>query len=267
VAETFRPYRVLIRAQLRSQLTYRASFLLELVSSTTIMAMDLVTVLVMFRVTKTLGSFDLPVSFLMASLAGLSFGAADFAVGNIEDLRVLIRNGQLDALLVRPLGLLGQLFATDFQMRRIGRIVQGVAAVLVGAAVAGVPWTWRSAALLVLTPVAGFGFFSAVFVIGATVAFWWIDSGEFANAFTYGGRDFTTYPVTVYGTVFRRLFAFGFGFAFVAYYPTLALLRKPDPLGLPGWTGWLSPVVSMLAMAVAALVWRIGVRHYRSTGS
>ena len=111
-------------------------------------------------------------------------------------------------------------------------------------------------------------FFGAIFVATATVAFWWIDSGEFANGFTYGGRDFTSYPITVYSGLFRRIFAYSLGFAFVAYYPALALLGRPDPLGLPGWAGLVRrrwwPCA---AVAVAALVWRFGVRHYRSTGS
>ena len=40
-----------------------------------------------------------------------------------------------------------------------------------------------------------------------------------------------------------------------------------DPLGAPGWVAWGTPVVAVLAAGVAAAVWRIGIRHYRSTGS
>ena len=55
---------------------------------------------------------------------------------------------------------------------------------------AGVVWTGSHAALVLSTVVSGAVFFGALFVMTATVAFWWIDSGEFANGFTYGGRDF-----------------------------------------------------------------------------
>jgi ABC-2 type transport system permease protein len=99
------------------------------------------------------------------------------------------------------------------------------------------------------------------------VAFWWIDSGEIGNAFTYGGRDFTSYPITVYGGLFRQLFAYGLGFAFVSYYPALALLGRADPLGLPAWVGWAAPGVALVAAAGAAAAWRAGIRHYRGTGS
>src|SRR5262249_22715178 len=157
--------------------------------------LDLLTVLVIFRVTRTLGGFAFPSVFLMSTISGLSFAAADLTVGNVEKLRLGIRTGQLDVLFIRPLGILRQLIATDFELRRIGRVVEGLVAVAIACALAHVAWSVPVAVLLVLTVLSGTVFFGALFVAGATVTFWWIDSGEFANGFTYGGRDFTTYPV------------------------------------------------------------------------
>jgi ABC-type uncharacterized transport system permease subunit len=83
----------------------------------------------------------------------------------------------------------------------------------------------------VVAPLAGALFFAAIFVLTASLSFWWVESGEIGSAFTYGGRDFTSYPVGVYGGWFRSLFAYGLGFGFVAYQPALALLGRTDPLG------------------------------------
>jgi len=106
-----------------------------------------------------------------------------------------------------------------------------------------------------------------LFVATATLTFWWVESGELGNALTYGGHDFSGYPITVYGAVFRRLFAYGLGFAFVAYYPALALLGRHDPLGAPAALGYGCPLIAAVAAWLAGLLWRAGVRHYRSTGS
>src|SRR5207244_13427953 len=121
-------------------------------------------------------------------------------------------------------------------------------------------------ALWVVTPVAGSMIVGAVFSAAATVAFWSVESGEIANGLTYGGLSFTQYPITIYGTLFRRLFAYGIGFAFVAYYPTLALLDRPDPLGAPTFLGYAAPAVAVMAAVAAGLLWQTGVRPYRSTG-
>lgn len=257
----------MIAAQMRAQMSYRASFIVEVVGSTLFTTLDLLTVLVIFHVTKSLAGFSFPEAFLMATIAGLAFAMADMSAGNVDRLRAGIRTGQLDALLVRPLGVLRQLIAADFELRRFGRIAQGIVALAISLVLAKVRITVVNMVFLVLTLLAATTFFSAVFVMGGSIAFWWIDSGEFANGFTFGGRDFTSYPITVYETLFRRLFAFGLGFAFVAYYPALTLLRRRDPIGLPTWTGWLTPLVAAAAVGLAAIVWRTGIRHYRSTGS
>ncbi|MEN3307936.1 MAG: viologen exporter family transport system permease protein [Micromonosporaceae bacterium] len=260
-------YLHLVRAQVRAQAQYRLSFLLDAIGSTLFTTLDLVAIVVLFRVTRTLAGFGFREAFLIATLAGLGFSVSDLCAGNVERLRTYVRSGLLDAILVRPRGVLPQLMATDFTLRRVGQVVQGAVALALAIRLAHVRLTPAHLALLVLTPLCGAVFFGSLFVAGATVAFYWIDSGELANSFTYGGRTFTQYPMTVYGGLFRRVFAYGLGFAFVAYYPGLLLLDRRDPLGAPAWLGWSSPAVATLAVGLAVLAWRTGVRHYRSTGS
>jgi len=267
VAERLLAYRHLFAAQIRSQTQYRASFAMDLASSAGFAVMDVLSVLVLFRMTPALGGFGAAEVFLMAALAMVGFAIADLIVGNVERLGVYVRTGLLDAVLIRPLGVLPQLIAIDFAPRRIGRVAQSLLALAVGFTVVDVDWTPSRVTMALLAPVTGVVLFSGLFVAGATLAFWWIESGEFANAFTYGGRDFTLYPVSVYSGWFRRLFAYGLGLAFVSYYPVLVLLGRPDPLGAPEFLAWLGPPVAAGVAVGAGLLWRTGLRHYRGTGS
>jgi len=260
-------YRELVRAQVRGQAQYRMSFAVDLAGSVAFGVLDIVTVFVLFRVSPSLAGFSFPEVFLMTALASCAFAVADLLVGNVERLRVYVRTGLLDAVLVRPLGALTQLVAMDVAPRRVGRAVFGAAILMVAAMQAQLALTPARAALLVGAPIAGAVIFSAVFVATATVSFWWIEAGEFGNALTYGGHDFTAYPISIYGALLRRLFAYGLGFAFVAYYPALALLDRADPLGAPAALGYASPLIAAVAAGAAALMWRTGIRHYRSTGS
>ncbi|MFC3500541.1 ABC transporter permease [Micromonospora krabiensis] len=260
-------YRALLGAQARSQTAYRASFVADLLGNVGATVFDVVTVLVLFGVTRELGGFTLRETLVMVGLSACAFATADLLVGNIERIPRYVRTGLLDAVLLRPLGALPQLLLMDLPLRKVSRALFGLAVWVVALASADLAWTPGRVLLAVLAPIAGVVFFGAVFVATATVSFFWIESSELANSVTYGGRDFTSYPVTVYGGWFRGLFAYGLGFAFVSYHPALALLGRADPLGLPAWVGWAAPGVAVVAAALAAVAWRFGIRHYRSTGS
>jgi ABC-2 type transport system permease protein len=262
-----RAYAALLGGHLRSLASYRASFTVELFAHIGGSALDIIAVLVLFRTTRTIGGFTLAEGLMIVSLSSCGFGLADLTVGNIDQLKTYVRTGTMDAVLVRPLGALAQLVLMDFPARKALRLVVSFGALAVALHLNDVAWNPARTALLVLAPLGGAVFFGAIFILSASLAFWWVDSGEVGNAFTYGGRDFTAYPVSVYAGWFRAVFAYGLGFAFVAYQPALALLGRSDPLGLPDWAGFVSPLVALLAAGVAAAVWRAGIRHYRSTGS
>jgi ABC-2 type transport system permease protein len=261
------PYGALLGGQFRSITSYRASFVVETVTNIGGTALDLITVIVLFSTTRQVAGFTLPEALLIVSLSSCGFALADFTVGNIDRLKTYVRTGLMDAVLVRPLGALAQLALMDLPLRKVLRVVLAFATLAVALAMNDVVWTPGRVVLLAVAPFAGGVFFASIFVLSASLAFWWVDSGEVGSAFTYGGRDFTSYPVPVYAGWFRAVFAYGVGFGFVAYQPALALLGRADPLGLPAWTGYASPLVAVPALILAATMWRAGIRHYRSTGS
>lgn len=267
MADTLRAYAALIGGQFRSMASYRVSFVVEMITNTIATGLDVITVVVLFGSTREVAGFTLAEALLVVSLSSLGFALADLLVGNVDHLKTYVRTGLMDVILVRPLGALWQLLCMDLPFRKALRGVLSLVTLAVALNVNDFDWTPGRVALLLITPLAGAVFFGAIFVGSASLAFWWVDSGEVGSAFTYGGRDFSSYPITVYSGWFRAVFAYALGFGFVAYHPALALLGRTDPLGLPPWSGYVSPLVALVAAALAALLWRAGIRHYRSTGS
>ncbi|MGK5684698.1 ABC transporter permease [Actinoplanes sp. URMC 104] len=267
MAEALRAYAALFGGRLRSATAYRASFAVELITNAGGTVLDATTVFVLFRAAAVVGGFTLDEALLMTGITASGFVLADLTVGNIDQLKTYVRSGTLDAVLVRPLAVLPQLVIADLPLRKLSRFAVGVTVLIVAVVSNDIDWTPGRVLLLATAPISGAVFFGAIFVLSASLAFWWVESGEVGAAFTYGGRDFTSYPITVYGSWFRAVFAYALGFGFVSYQPALTLLDRADPLGLPAWTGYVAPVVALVAAGIAALVWRIGVRHYRSTGS
>ena len=120
----------------------------------------------------------------------------------------------------------------------------------------------------VTAPLVGAVILGAIWVAANAVSFWVVDGREMANALTYGSSFTTSYPITVYGPWLRRLMCYAVPAAFVAYFPALALLDRPDPLGLPAALRYAAPLVAAgRGGRRRRSIWRLGVRHYQGTGS
>ena len=260
-------YRSLVLSRVSAQASYRTSFTIELVSQVFIVLVEFVEVVVVFHQVDSLGGFDFAEVALMYGIAVSAFGIADLVVGHLDELPRYVRTGTFDAFLLRPLSPLGQLVTSDFSLRRLGRVGTGIAVLVVALVAVDIDWTPSRALLVVITPFAGAVIFSAVFLATSTIGFFVVEGMEFASAFTYGGNYLAAFPFPLFGAVVRRFFTFAVPVAFVAYLPALALLGRPDPLGLPGWLSWSAVPVAAVAWVAALAVWRTGVRHSVGAGS
>jgi ABC-2 type transport system permease protein len=247
--------------------TYRASFLMMLFASLVITAVDFLAIVVMFTNVDALGGFGLrEIAFLYGATA-LCLGIADLLIGNVERLGRRIRLGTFDAMMIRPVSVFVQVCADEFAVRRLGRITQG--ALVLAWAVTRLSIDWDAGRVAVTIGMVVFGtlIFIGIFVLGASFQFVSAEGSEVANAFTYGGNAVTQYPLTIYPAEAVKAMTFIVPVAFVNWYPALYVLDRPDPFGFPEALQFASPVAALAVLVLAALAWRTGVRHYRSTGS
>lgn len=259
-------WRKLVGAQVRSQLQYRTSFALDVFASFWISFIDFLVVLTIFHNTPRLASWGVhEVAFLYA-LSSITFAFTDLLIGHLDQFPQKIRDGNFDILLVRPRGTLLQVIASDFATRRFAKALQGAIVLVYAFSGLHIHWTAAREAVLLVSLPSAVVIFGSIWVVGACIAFWTTDGGEFTNAFTYGGTSMAQYPFDIYSTWLRRFLGYFIPLAFVCYFPVLYVLGKPDPLGLPRVLEFLSPAVAAVAACVAGLVWRFAVRHYRSAG-
>lgn len=257
----------LVGARIRADWQYRTSFFLFLASQTAIACMDLAVVAAIFHQVDSLAGWSGMEVALLFGLSGVAFGLADLLISQVEEASRHIKAGTFDLFLLRPLPTLLHLSASEFALRRLGRILQPLVVLVVALAAAPVEWRPETVALVPVTIVSGAVIFGSVWVVTSSISFWTVESQEVANAFTYGGSLATHYPVDILGVWLRRIITFLVPLAFVAYLPAARLVGRTEPLGLPGVIAWCSPLVALASALVARAVWALAVRHHRSTGS
>lgn len=260
-----RAYVLLAGAWMRAVAQYPASLAMLIVTQVATTSLDLVAILLIFARTPRLGGFALPEVMFLYGTATVSLAVADLLLGTTESLGEHIRTGTLDALLVRPVSPLVQLATEDFSPRRLGKLVPASVGLAVGLSRLDVP-AWRLAIVPAMIA-GGVWIFGALWVLTASWQFAVVDGRQATNSVTYGGGFLTQYPLSIFGREVLRGVTFGVPLAFVNWEPALFVLGRPDPLGLPMFFRFASPLVALVLSALAALAWRAGLRRYRSTGS
>ena len=265
----FKLYLKLISARVRSQMQYRASFLLDVLSSGFLNVIDLIALAAALTRFGSVGGWTFGELAFLYGLSDSAFAAMDMIFSGYDPgyFGQQIRKGQFDQFLLRPLSLILQMFSAEFIMRRVGRIAQSLLAFGLGLALSHIDWTWAKLAYLPLVWVSAVAFYGALFVIGATFCFWTTESIEIINVFTYGGTTMMSYPLHIYQEWMQRFFTFVIPTALIIYYPALYFFGKADPTGLLPIAQFVAPVAGFGMLAIAFGVWRIGVRHYQGTGT
>jgi ABC-2 type transport system permease protein len=254
-------------ARVRGQMQYRASFLLDVVSRFLINGLELAAIFILFHQFTAIGEWHVGDIAFLYGLVTISFALHEVVAQSFEDFSFTIRQGEFDRILLRPVTPIVQVLASDFQLKRVGRMLTGVLALALALPRTEIVWTVGKVVYLPIVILSGIVLFSAIDLIGGTLCFWTIERSEVINVFTYGGVFMSSYPMSIYPMWMRRTFTFIIPIAFVAYFPGLYFLDHHDPLGLPRVISFLTPVVAIAFAGVAIAFWEWGVRHYQSTGS
>jgi ABC-2 type transport system permease protein len=262
-------YRRLIAIQIRAQLQYRFAFLLETISAIITLSMFFVSLALIFQRFGNLAGWTLgEVAFLWGTVE-MAFGLMDMIFSGFDpgSFGLQVRRGTFDQLLLRPLNITTQVLGNEFILRRLGRIAQGALIFGVALNLAHIHWTLAKLLYLPCVIAGLICFFGGLFVIGATITFWTVESIEVVNIFTYGGSEMMQYPMHIYPDWLRRIFTYIVPAIFLNYYPALFFLDKPDPFSMPAVAPFVAPLVGMAILAASLAFWRFGIRHYQSTGS
>ena len=256
-----------IGVSVRGQMQYRVSFVMETLGMVGVTGVDLVVLLVLFSRFQALEGWSLPEVAFLYGLVNLGFPFAETASRGFDNFGTMVRLGEFDRLLLRPRSTALQLAGQELELRRLGRLVLGFGVIVWASMALDVDWSAAKVAHTIATVLCGAALFSGLIILQATLAFWTTETLEVANVATYGGVQTTQYPLSIYRPWLRHIFTFVFPLGAISYFPALAILGKPDPLGSALWFQYAAPAIGVLFLLVCLRVWGFGVRHYVSTGS
>lgn len=262
--ERLRLYFRLIGVSVRSQMQHRASFLMLTAAYFISTFVDILGIWVLFDRFKMVQGWTLPELALIYGIVHMGFAFAETGAKGFDTFDLLVKNGDFDRVLLRPCGTMIQIATRQFQLMRLGRFLQGGMVFLWSCNALNLDLVSVKGLVVLLALIGTASLFYGLFVMQAAISFWTTETLEILNIATYGGVETGQYPMSIYPSGFRLFFTFVIPLACVAYYPVATLLQHED---LPFWVGAMAPVFGIVFLYVACMFWKVGVRHYHSTGS
>ncbi len=136
-----------------------------------------------------------------------------------DNFGLLIRNGDFDRELLRPLGTLFQIASREIQWMRLGRLLQGCIILAWGCLELQFSLSSLHILSIFLAILGTAAVFYGLFILQATLTFWTTETLELMNITTFGGLEVGQYPMSFYSPVSRGFFTFIIPLACVAYLP------------------------------------------------
>ena len=258
-----RLYFKFIKLHLLSSLEYKGWWMMCLQTAFIVLT-DPISVVLMFYRFGGIGNWRIEYILLIYCLAVTSFGLAEVLCRGYDSFPwKVLRTGEFDRLLLRPRSLFTQVSASRFDLHRIPRPLTGLIAIVWILIRLGIPFNFMNLIVLFLALVGGLLTYSGVFIMTSGLAFFTIKGLDWIYIFTNASYQVTRCPVEYMPKILWGVFTFFMPMLVISYYPAAFVCG----FGEPAFTGFLALPAGLAFLGFSLILWRFGVRHYKSTGS
>lgn len=247
---------------IRSLMQYKTSFILTTLGQFLVSFSGFLSMYFLFDRFHQLNGYSFQEILLCFAIVLMEYSLAEMVARGFDSFSGMVRNAEFDRVLLRPRSPVLQVLGSKFELTRIGRLFQALCMFVYAIVACGVKWDCLKILTIVFMLFGGCVLFAAIFMIYAALCFFTLEGLEFMNVFTDGAREFGKYPLEIYGRRMLLLTTFIIPYALVQYYPLLYVFGRVDSVFYV-----IVPLLACLFLIPGYVLWRIGVRHYKSSGS
>ena len=252
----------MVLMNIRSQLEYKKAFIISTLGTFLITFLLTISIKFLFMEFTQIGEWTYYEVLLLVGVVYFVFSLSEMFLRGLDKFDDIIRKGEFDRILIRPQSLLLQATSMEFDLSKIGKMVQAFLIIVIALVNLQIEWTISKILIFAIMLIGLFIIFFGTFILKATFCFWTIEGLEFMNIVSEGGKKVAMYPINIYIRWFGFIFTFIFPFGMINYYPIMYIFGKVD-----NWYWGLTPLYTLIYLIVCLQFWKFGVRHYESTGS
>lgn len=261
-----RLYAALVSAGLRSELEYRANFVIWIVTGAVYQLTGFVFIWVVLTRFQTIAGWTLGEVAFLYGLRLLGHGAGLLMFNRMIEIENLVRDAEFDRFLVRPVPALLQVVTRRFPVNALGDFGGGVVLFLAANALVGLDWSPLSLTFLVLTVIGAALVEGGIKLAIASLNFRFLSTRALVRVIDDLFSNFGNYPMRIFGGLLQFLLTFALPVAFIAYLPATVLLARTDELRIHAAFAYLAPLAGIVVFGLGYLLWRHELPQYQSSG-
>lgn len=258
----FKLYCKYLSIQIKTTMEYKKDFIISVISQILSSFFAFITIIILFDKFGNIKGYEFKEILICFVISYAGFALAECFFRGIDHFDRFLANGEFDRMLVRPQNILLQIIGSKIELSKFGRA--GVGIIILIMLLITTPELLKFDKLITMLLML-FGtiiIYACLFVLKGGITFFTTQSLEIMNIFTDGGRDLSQYPLDIYHKVIKNIFTIIIPLAFVNYYPLLYIIgRENNKLYI------IAPLLTLIFIIPCYIVWKIGLRKYKSIGS
>lgn len=255
-------YFKIIAQDIKSKMSYRSDFIISTVGMVATNIAGFIAFLIMFGKFPSINGWGYYEILFLYGFSLISITPTQCLLDNNWSLRRYVYDGDFVKYCFRPINLWFYYVSEVFDVKGLGQLVFGFVTLIYAWIKLSLPVTFLLIIATIIALITASLFMMALQNAAAASCFW-IQNSFWLLDISLKMKDYAKYPVTIFNDVFKFIFTFILPVAFMAYYPSLAILRPDD---VPLLT-WLSPVIGILAFYASYKLWMKGASKYDGSGS
>lgn len=250
------------KTYIKTRMTYRSDFWVEVFSDLLSLAMNLIFIVVIFEHTQLLDGWTREQIIFVYGYFMVPWGifSAIFNLWGFTE-RYIVK-GEMDRVMTRPVHNLAQLLLENMDPSALVSAIVGIAIMGYAWPALGVTLDWYDPFVFVLLTLGSIMVYGGIYIALTAISFF-SDSPTGIMPLMFNIQSYGRYPITIYNKILQFALTWLLPLAFVGFFPAAFFLEAEELTGY----ALLTPVVGAVFLTIGLFVWQAGVKRYRGAGS
>lgn len=257
-----RIYFKILSQDIKSRMSYRSDFIISMIGMVFTNVVEIAAFYIMFLNFPSVCGWTYYEMLFLYGFSLVALTPMQCLFENNWNLSRNVHRGDFIKYCFRPINIFFYYFSEIFDIKGLGQLGMGIGTLIFAWNRLQLPVSPLIILELLIALLVASLFFIGIMNFTAAVSFFLVNTGFLIGTMSKF-RDYAKYPVTIFSKGFRFVFTFIIPIAFIAYYPSLVIMR---PNEIPVLT-WLAPVFGIVFFYLSYKFWMLGARKYSGTGT